>query len=74
MHLLKLFFIRITYAMVKTIRSLSHQAIEIDYDLDQVKSFIDRLPFELTEAQKSSVNEIFQRFKSTNTYESITSR
>ncbi|WP_256084031.1 cupin domain-containing protein, partial [Staphylococcus aureus] len=30
----------------------------MDYDLDQVKSFIDRLPFELTEAQKSSVNEL----------------
>lgn len=38
----------------------SDEAIEIDYDLDQVKSFIDRLPFELTEAQKSSVNEILE--------------
>ncbi|MQH70312.1 DEAD/DEAH box helicase, partial [Escherichia coli] len=28
-----------------------------------VKSFIDRLPFELTEAQKSSVNEIFRDLK-----------
>ena len=52
----------------------SDEAIEIDYDLDQVKSFIDRLPFELTEAQKSSVNEIFRDLKSTNTYASITSR
>lgn len=41
----------------------SDEAIEIDYDLDQVKSFIDRLPFELTEAQKSSVNEIFRDLK-----------
>ncbi|MGT2341573.1 hypothetical protein ACVPOQ_15525 [Staphylococcus aureus] len=41
----------------------SDEAIEIDYGLDQVKSFIDRLPFELTEAQKSSVNEIFRDLK-----------
>jgi ATP-dependent DNA helicase RecG len=36
----------------------SDDAIEIEYDIQKVKAFIDSLPFELTDAQKTSVNEI----------------
>lgn len=32
----------------------------IQYNLEEVKKFIQTLPFELTDAQKSSVNEIFR--------------
>ena len=54
--------------MVESIRKASDDAIEIDYDIQKVKSFIDSLPFELTDAQKTSVNEIFRDLKSTYSY------
>ncbi|WP_367120794.1 ATP-dependent DNA helicase RecG [Staphylococcus capitis] len=41
----------------------SDEVIEIDYDISKVKQFINRLPFELTDAQKTSVNEIFRDLK-----------
>ena len=34
-------------------------------DLDKVKSFISSIPFELTDDQKSCVNDIYKEFKST---------
>ena len=49
--------------MVKSLRKASDEAIEINYDINKVKSFIQSLPFELTDAQKSSVNEIFRDLK-----------
>lgn len=35
----------------------------IEYDIDEVKAFIKTLPFDLTEGQKLSVNEIFRDLK-----------
>ncbi|HGF0254979.1 TPA: ATP-dependent DNA helicase RecG [Staphylococcus aureus] len=59
----ELFLFELRMQWLNRLEKSSDEAIEIDYDLDQVKSFIDRLPFELTEAQKSSVNEIFRDLK-----------
>ncbi|WP_420496522.1 ATP-dependent DNA helicase RecG [Macrococcus psychrotolerans] len=36
---------------------------KVDYDITKVKAFIDTLPFELTDAQKQVVNEIFRDMK-----------
>ena len=38
--------------MVKSLEKTSDEAIEINYDINKVKQFIDSLPFELTDAQK----------------------
>lgn len=59
----ELFLFELRMQWLNRLEKSSDEAIEIDYGLDQVKSFIDRLPFELTEAQKSSVNEIFRDLK-----------
>ena len=45
------------------LEKISDDAIEIDYDIQLVRNFISCLPFELTEAQKQSVNEIFRDLK-----------
>lgn len=36
-----------------------------NYDLSQVKTFISKIPYELTEDQKEAVNDIFRDFKKT---------
>ncbi len=59
----ELFLFELRMQWLNRLEKSSDEAIEIDYDLDQVKSFIDRLPFELTEAQKSSVMEFFRDLK-----------
>ncbi|MBI5974574.1 ATP-dependent DNA helicase RecG [Staphylococcus canis] len=41
----------------------SDEAVEVHYNLEKVKAFIDALPFELTEDQKQSVNQIFRDLK-----------
>lgn len=38
----------------------SDSAVQIKYDLEKTKALINDLPFELTDAQKNSVNEIFR--------------
>lgn len=41
----------------------SDQAVAVQYDIELVKAFINDLPFELTEGQKQSINEIFRDLK-----------
>ncbi|QLK85842.1 ATP-dependent DNA helicase RecG [Staphylococcus sp. 17KM0847] len=41
----------------------SDEAVEVDYDIKRVKAFIAALPFELTDGQKQSINEIFRDLK-----------
>ncbi|MGV3041722.1 ATP-dependent DNA helicase RecG [Staphylococcus rostri] len=41
----------------------SDQAVAVQYDIEAVKAFIDDLPFELTDGQKQSINEIFRDLK-----------
>lgn len=48
--------------MVKSVNVLKERA-PINYNLDQVKSLIEKLPFELTKDQKSVVNELYHDLK-----------
>ena len=51
---------------MKRLSKLEKEANKIEglnYNVQDVKEFIDTLPFELTDAQKSSVNEIFRDLK-----------
>ncbi|MFF5915288.1 ATP-dependent DNA helicase RecG [Staphylococcus pasteuri] len=59
----ELFMFELRMQWLNRLEKTSDEAIEIKYDIQKVKSFIDSLPFELTDAQKSSVNEIFRDLK-----------
>lgn len=59
----ELFLFELRMQWLNRLEKSSDEAIEIDYDLKKVKAFIDDLPFELTDAQKSAVNEIFRDLK-----------
>lgn len=59
----ELFMFELRMQWLNRLEKTSDDAIEINYDIQKVKSFIDLLPFELTDAQKSSVNEIFRDLK-----------
>lgn len=59
----ELFMFELRMQWLNRLEKASDDAIEIDYDIQKVKSFIDSLPFELTDAQKTSVNEIFRDLK-----------
>ena len=59
----ELFMFELRMQWLNRLEKTSDDAIEIKYDIQKVKSFIDSLPFELTDAQKSSVNEIFRDLK-----------
>ncbi|MFU0761080.1 ATP-dependent DNA helicase RecG [Staphylococcus pasteuri] len=59
----ELFMFELRMQWLNRLEKTSDDAIEINYDIQKVKSFIDSLPFELTDAQKSSVNEIFRDLK-----------
>ncbi|MFW3540664.1 ATP-dependent DNA helicase RecG [Staphylococcus caprae] len=59
----ELFMFELRMQWLNRLEKTSDEAIEIDYDINKVKEFIDRLPFELTDAQKASVNEIFRDLK-----------
>lgn len=59
----ELFMFELRMQWLNRLEKASDEAIEIDYDINKVKGFIDRLPFELTDAQKTSVNEIFRDLK-----------
>src|SRR5699024_8888488 len=59
----ELFLYELRMQWLNRLEKSSDEAIEIDYDLAQVKDFIDSLPFELTDAQKTAVNEIFRDLK-----------
>ena len=59
----ELFMFELRMQWLNRLEKTSDEAIEIDYDINKVKEFIDHLPFELTDAQKTSVNEIFRDLK-----------
>lgn len=59
----ELFLFELRMQWLNRLEKVSDEAIEINYDIDKVKAFIDSLPFELTDAQKTSVNEIFRDLK-----------
>lgn len=48
----ELFLFELRMQWLNRLEKASDDAIEIDYDLNKVKGFIDALPFELTDAQK----------------------
>ncbi|KRG09964.1 ATP-dependent DNA helicase RecG [Staphylococcus sp. NAM3COL9] len=59
----ELFMFELRMQWLNRLEKTSDEAIEVDYDINLVKYFIDSLPFELTDAQKHSVNEIFRDLK-----------
>ncbi|MBF0813330.1 ATP-dependent DNA helicase RecG [Staphylococcus saprophyticus] len=59
----ELFMFELRMQWLNRLEKTSDEAIEVDYDINLVKHFIDSLPFELTDAQKYSVNEIFRDLK-----------
>lgn len=59
----ELFMFELRMQWLNRLEKAADNAIEINYDLRQVKDFIDVLPFDLTDAQKQSVNEIFRDLK-----------
>ncbi|SUM90781.1 ATP-dependent DNA helicase RecG [Staphylococcus saprophyticus] len=59
----ELFMFELRMQWLNRLEKTSDEAIDVDYDINLVKHFIDSLPFELTDAQKHSVNEIFRDLK-----------
>ena len=59
----ELFMFELRMQWLNRLEKSSDEAIEINYDIQKVKDFIETLPFELTDAQKKSVNEIFRDLK-----------
>ncbi|WP_251943078.1 ATP-dependent DNA helicase RecG [Staphylococcus sp. Marseille-Q5304] len=59
----ELFMFELRMQWLNRLEKTSDEAIEVAYDLPLVKQFISELPFELTDAQKQSVNEIFRDLK-----------
>ncbi|MDM7864022.1 ATP-dependent DNA helicase RecG [Staphylococcus borealis] len=59
----ELFMFELRMQWLNRLEKTSDEAIEINYDIQKVKAFIETLPFELTDAQKKSVNEIFRDLK-----------
>ncbi|KAA1042765.1 ATP-dependent DNA helicase RecG [Macrococcus equipercicus] len=59
----ELFLFQLKMRMLNMKEHQTGLAVGINYDIDAVKAFIETLPFELTEAQKKSVNEIFRDIK-----------
>lgn len=57
------FMFELRMQWLNRLEKTSDQAVEVTYDINEVKRFINELPFELTEGQKSSVNEIFRDLK-----------
>ncbi|KKD22100.1 ATP-dependent DNA helicase [Staphylococcus cohnii subsp. cohnii] len=60
---IELFMFELRMQWLNRLEKISDDAIEIDYDIQLVRNFISCLPFELTDAQKQSVNEIFRDLK-----------
>lgn len=57
------FMFELRMQWLNRLEKTSDQAVEVNYDLELVKDFIESLPFELTDGQKLSVNEIFRDLK-----------
>ncbi|MEX6358298.1 ATP-dependent DNA helicase RecG [Staphylococcus cohnii] len=60
---IELFMFELRMQWLNRLEKISDEAIEIDYDIQLVRNFIASLPFELTDAQKQSVNEVFRDLK-----------
>lgn len=59
----ELFLFQLKMRMLNQTEHAAGLAVSIDYDIQAVRAFIETLPFELTEAQKKVVNEIFRDIK-----------
>ncbi|MEB7656506.1 ATP-dependent DNA helicase RecG [Mammaliicoccus vitulinus] len=59
----ELFLFQLKMKWLSKLEKESNKIEGLKYDVNDVKSFIDTLPFELTDAQKNSVNEIFRDLK-----------
>lgn len=59
----ELFLFQLKMRMLNMKEREAGLTVGIDYDIDAVRTFIGTLPFELTDAQKTSVNEIFRDMK-----------
>lgn len=59
----ELFLFQLKMKWLSKLEKESHEIEGLHYDIVAVKDFINSLPFELTDAQKSSVNEIFRDLK-----------
>ncbi|UXU82900.1 ATP-dependent DNA helicase RecG [Mammaliicoccus sciuri] len=56
----ELFLFQLKMKWLSKLEKESNKIEGLNYDVKAVKSFIETLPFELTDAQKNSVNEIFR--------------
>lgn len=59
----ELFLFQLKMKWLSKLEKESNQIEGLNYNINDVKNFIDTLPFELTDAQKNSVNEIFRDLK-----------
>ncbi|MEB7965118.1 ATP-dependent DNA helicase RecG [Mammaliicoccus sciuri] len=59
----ELFLFQLKMKWLSKLEKESNKIEGLNYDVNAVKSFIETLPFELTDAQKNSVNEIFRDLK-----------
>lgn len=59
----ELFLFQLKMKWLSKLEKESNRIEGLNYDVNEVKSFIETLPFELTDAQKNSVNEIFRDLK-----------
>ncbi|ARJ51668.1 ATP-dependent DNA helicase RecG [Staphylococcus lutrae] len=57
------FMFELRMQWLNRLEKMSEEAQEVNYDIQKVKTFIETLPFELTDGQKQSVNEIFRDLK-----------
>ncbi|WP_320420425.1 ATP-dependent DNA helicase RecG [Mammaliicoccus lentus] len=59
----ELFLFQLKMKWLSKLEKEANKIEGLNYNVQDVKEFIDKLPFELTDAQKSSVNEIFRDLK-----------
>ncbi|MBF0841538.1 MULTISPECIES: ATP-dependent DNA helicase RecG [Mammaliicoccus] len=59
----ELFLFQLKMKWLSKLEKEANKIEGLNYNVQDVKEFIDTLPFELTDAQKSSVNEIFRDLK-----------
>ncbi|MDW0109266.1 ATP-dependent DNA helicase RecG [Sporosarcina aquimarina] len=60
----ELLHFQLKMAALKKVRKEAGKGISITYDLEKLKQFIEKLPFDLTGAQKRVVNELCAELKS----------
>lgn len=59
----ELFLFQLKMKWLSKLEKEANKIEGLNYNVQDVKQFIDTLPFELTDAQKSSVNEIFRNLR-----------